>query len=86
MRTGYRWLGRYRTGDRQLADRSSAPRRCPHRLAAAQIERIAQLRRQRLTGPAIAGSWPGPFNGGIAAAAWPQPPGLARAEAAGDPL
>jgi transposase InsO family protein len=54
VRTGYRWLGRYRAGDRQLADRSSAPRRCPHRLVAAQIERIAQLRRQRLTGPAIA--------------------------------
>ena len=56
VRTGYRWLGRYRAGDRQLADRSSAPRRCPHQLVAVQIERIARLRRQRLTGPAIAQS------------------------------
>ena len=54
VRTAYRWLGRYRAGDRQLADRSSAPRRCPHQLVAAQIERIVQLRRQRQTGPAIA--------------------------------
>jgi len=54
VRTGYRWLGRYRAGDRRLGDRSSAPRRCPHQLVAAQIERITQLRRQRLTGPAIA--------------------------------
>lgn len=53
-RTGYRWLGRYRAGDRQLVDRSSAPQHCPHQLAAAQIEQIALLRRQRLTGPAIA--------------------------------
>ena len=53
-RTGYRWLGRYRSGDRQLADRSSAPRHCPHRLAAGQIAAVEQLRRERLTGQAIA--------------------------------
>jgi len=54
LRTGYRWLGRYRAGDRQLVDRSSAPRRCPHQLPVAQIEQIAQLRRQRMTAVAIA--------------------------------
>jgi len=53
-RTAHRWLKRWRFGDRELCDRSSAPRSCPHRLAAAQVERIAKLRRQRLTGPAIA--------------------------------
>ena len=53
-RTAHRWLRRWRSGDRELWDRSSAPRRCPHRLAEAQLERIQELRRQGLTGPAIA--------------------------------
>ena len=53
-RTAHRWLRRWRSGDRELADRSSAPRRCPHRLADAQVAQIEALRRQRLTGPAIA--------------------------------
>jgi transposase InsO family protein len=53
-RTAYRWLGRHRGGDLQLQDRSSAPRDCPHRLGEAVIARIAELRRQRLTSPAIA--------------------------------
>jgi transposase InsO family protein len=53
-RTAYRWLGRYRAGDRHLADRSSAPGHCPHRLAADQIAAVERLRRQRQTGPAIA--------------------------------
>lgn len=52
--TAWRWLRRYRDGDRQLEDRSSAPRHCPRRLPADQIARIEGLRRQRLTGPAIA--------------------------------
>ncbi|BBD38234.1 integrase [Aminobacter sp. Y103A] len=55
-RTAYRWLDRYRAGDRVLHDRSSAPRNCRHRLAAMQVSRIEQLRRQRMTGPAIARS------------------------------
>jgi hypothetical protein len=55
-RTAYRWLDRYRAGDRVLHDRSSAPHRCRHRLAAMQVSRIEQLRRQRMTGPAIARS------------------------------
>jgi transposase InsO family protein len=53
-RTAHRWLRRWRAGDRELLDRSSAPRRCPHQLAATQVDRIEELRRQRLTGPAIA--------------------------------
>jgi len=52
-RTGYRWLARHRRGER-LCDRSSAPRRCPHRLPAARVAEIERLRRQRMTGPAIA--------------------------------
>jgi len=53
-RTAHRWLGRWRSGDRELGDRSSAPRRCPHRLRPEQIARIEQLRRERQTGPLIA--------------------------------
>lgn len=53
-RTAHRWLGRYRAGDRHLADRSSQPHHCPHRLAAEQIAAVERLRRQRQTGPAIA--------------------------------
>ena len=53
-RTAYRWLARYRSGDRQLHDRSSSPHHCPHRLASAQVAAIEHLRRQRQTGPRIA--------------------------------
>ena len=53
-RTAYRWLARSRSGDCQLRDRSSAPRHCPHRLADEQIAAVERLRRERLTGPAIA--------------------------------
>jgi transposase InsO family protein len=52
--TAWRWLRRYRAGDRSLCDRSSAPRTCPRRLSAERVARIRQLRQQRLTGPAIA--------------------------------
>src|SRR5690606_21150128 len=52
--TAWRWLRRYRAGDRLLLDRSSAPRHCPHRLAADRIARIEALRRQRLSSPTIA--------------------------------
>lgn len=54
VRTAHRWLGRYRSGDRQLNDRSSTPHTCPHQLTVEQIAAIAHLRRQRQTGPAIA--------------------------------
>jgi transposase len=53
-RTAHRWLKRWRSGDRELVDGSSAPLRCPHRLRPDQLARIEQLRWQRLTSPAIA--------------------------------
>ena len=52
-RTAYRWLARHRSGA-GFDDRSSAPRRCPHELEPSTIAAIERLRRQRLTGPAIA--------------------------------
>ena len=55
VRTAYRWLGRHRQGgERRLHDRSSAPRRCPRKVSAQRIGEIEQLRRERMTGPAIA--------------------------------
>jgi transposase InsO family protein len=54
-RTAYEWLGRHRRGgERRLHDRSSAPRRCPRRTPEERIVEIEQLRRRRMTGPAIA--------------------------------
>lgn len=54
-RTAYRWLARYRTGGAgALHDRSSAPGHCRHRLAPEAVAAIERLRRERLTGPAIA--------------------------------
>lgn len=55
QRTAYRWLARFRAGQ-GLSDRSSAPRRCPHRLPAETLAEIERLRRERQTGPAIARS------------------------------
>lgn len=52
-RTAHRWLARHRAGER-LVDRSSAPKRCPHRLPAMTLAAIERLRRERRTGPAIA--------------------------------
>jgi transposase InsO family protein len=53
-RTAYRWLARWRAGDRALQDRSSAPRRVPRRTPAAVERLIEQLRRLRLTSTRIA--------------------------------
>jgi hypothetical protein len=54
-RQAFRWLARHRAGgELALQDRSSAPARCPHRTDAKTLTRIEQLRRQYLTGPAIA--------------------------------
>ena len=54
-RTAYEWLGRHRRGGEQrLHDRSSAPRRCPRRTPEDRVGEIERLRRQRMTGPAIA--------------------------------
>jgi transposase InsO family protein len=55
LRTARKWIGRHRGGgERRHHDRSSAPRRCPRKTSAARIAQIERLRRQRLTGPAIA--------------------------------
>src|SRR3989441_3787576 len=53
-RTAAKWLRRYREGDRQLCDRSSRPRRSPHRLPQAQVEAIESLRRLWMTAAEIA--------------------------------
>ena len=54
-RTAYKWIGRYRAdGAAALHDRKPIPARCPHRLPAPRIAEIEQLRRARLSGPAIA--------------------------------
>ena len=54
-RTVRKWLTRYREeGAAGLADRSSRPHRLRRPTAAASIERIAELRRQRWTGQQIA--------------------------------
>jgi len=53
-RTAYRWLARWRAGDRQLLDRSSAPRRVPRRTPGAVEALIERLRRLRMTSTRIA--------------------------------
>ena len=53
-RTAYRWLARWRAGDRQLVDRSSAPKRVPRRTARSVEALIEQLRRLRMTSTRIA--------------------------------
>jgi transposase InsO family protein len=54
-RTAYRWLGRHRLGgERRLHDRSSAPKRCPHKVSPRHVREIERLRRERMTGPQIA--------------------------------
>jgi transposase InsO family protein len=55
VRTVSKWLRRYRLEDVQgLLDRSSAPRRIPHRTADARVAAIAALRRLRMTAAEIA--------------------------------
>jgi transposase InsO family protein len=54
-RTAYRWLRRWREeGDRGLEDRSSAPRRIPHRTPADRVQAITALRRLHMTAAEIA--------------------------------
>jgi transposase InsO family protein len=54
-KTVRKWRDRYAAaGAAGLRDRSSRPHRSPTRLAAGTVEEIERLRRQRLTGPAIA--------------------------------
>jgi transposase InsO family protein len=53
--TAHKWRRRHRLGgERRHHDRSSAPRRCPRKTPDEQVRRIEQLRRQRMSGPAIA--------------------------------
>ena len=53
--TAYKWRRRHRLGgERRHHDRSSAPRRCPRRTPQLRVAEIERLRRQRMSGPAIA--------------------------------
>jgi len=54
VRCARKWVGRYRDGDRQLFDRSSAPRRTANRTQPERIEVIAKLRGLRMTAAEIA--------------------------------
>jgi transposase InsO family protein len=55
VRRAYHWLARYRAGgERMLHDRSSAPARPRDPVPAERVAEIERLRRQRMTGPAIA--------------------------------
>jgi transposase InsO family protein len=53
-RTASKWLKRYREGDHDLLDRSSRPRRSPHRVPADRVRAIEALRRLRMTAAEIA--------------------------------
>ena len=54
VRCARKWVGRYRAGDRQLLDRSSAPRRVANRTEPARVAVIVKLRRLRMTAAEIA--------------------------------
>jgi transposase InsO family protein len=54
VRCARKWVGRYRAGDRQLRDRSSAPRTVANRTPAERVAVIVQLRRLRMTAAEIA--------------------------------
>jgi len=54
VRCARKWVGRYRAGDRELLDRSSAPRRVANRTDARRVAVIAKLRRLRMTAAEIA--------------------------------
>jgi len=54
-RTAYRWLARWREGGAEgLSDRSSAPKRIPHRTPADRVQAITALRRLHMTAAEIA--------------------------------
>ena len=54
VRCARKWAGRYRSGDRQLADRSSAPQHVANRTPADRVDVILKLRRLRMTAAEIA--------------------------------
>ena len=54
VRCARKWAGRYRAGDRQLCDRSSAPRRVANRTPADRVAVIVLLRQLRMTAAEIA--------------------------------
>lgn len=54
QRTAFRWLDRYRNGDNELNDRSSAPRSVPGRTPPETEAAIERLRRLRFTSTRIA--------------------------------
>jgi transposase InsO family protein len=56
-RTVSKWLRRFREeGERGLLDRSSAPKRIPHKTSPERVEAIRALRRLRMTAAEIAGA------------------------------
>jgi transposase InsO family protein len=54
VRCARKWVGRYRAGDRQLLDRSSAPHRVANRTPPERVAVIVALRRLRMTAAEIA--------------------------------
>src|SRR4051812_42623728 len=54
VRCARKWVGRYRAGDRQLHDHSSAPRRVANRTPAERVAVIVKLRQLRMTAAEIA--------------------------------
>jgi transposase InsO family protein len=54
VRCARKWVGRYRAGDRQLLDRSSAPKRVANRTAVERVAVIVKLRGLRMTAAEIA--------------------------------
>ena len=54
VRCARKWVGRYRAGDRQLRDRSSAPHRIANRTQPERVAVIVKLRKLRMTAAEIA--------------------------------
>jgi transposase InsO family protein len=54
VRCARKWVGRYRSGDRDLFDRSSAPRRVANRTDPQRVAVVVKLRRLRMTAAEIA--------------------------------
>ena len=54
VRCARKWVARYRAGDRQLLDHSSAPGRVWNRTASDRVEVIVKLRKLRMTADEIA--------------------------------